>query len=159
MNIKRIVGFTALFLLIILIVISCKLPSKNAPTEIVPIEPPQQGTIIPCQECTVLYPEKYKYSAQSCPVCSGRKEHFQPARMMNNELAAAEAHELELKIEDFLQKEVLGVSKGPVSVDILRKLRDLYEEKLTFHLIYDKFELEPIKLKILELDKQISESR
>lgn len=158
MKIKRIVGFTALVLLVILIVVSFKL-SLNAPIENFPMEPPQQGTIIPCEECTVLYPEKYKDNPQSCLICSGQKEHFQPARMMNNELAAVEARELELKIEDFLQKKVLGARKKPVSVETLKELRERYKEKLIFHLIYDKFELEPIKARILELDKQISESK
>jgi rubrerythrin len=133
--------------------------SLSAPVENFAMEPPQQGTIIPCEECVVLYPEKYKADPKSCPLCHGQREHFQTARMMNDELAAVEGHELELKVEDFLLRAVLDARKKPVPIETLREIRDFYREKLIFHLIYDKFELEPIKAHILELDELISKSK
>ena len=119
------------------------------------MEMPQQGTIIPCEECVVLYPEKYKNDPKKCPVCYGKKEHFQPARMMDAQLIDIEAKYLEQKIESFLFDSVMNTYKQPVSKDVLVKMRKLYKEKLIFHLIYGKFEREMIKTKILELDAQI----
>ncbi|MCB7129373.1 MAG: hypothetical protein J3T61_07535, partial [Candidatus Brocadiales bacterium] len=107
---------------------------------------------IPCEECVTLYPERYQDNPQGCPVCYGQKERFQPARMMDGELVNAEARELELKIEDFLLKVVLNARERPVSVETLTEIRDLYREKLIFYLVYDEFELEPIKAHLLELD-------
>ena len=72
--------------------------------------------------------------------------------MMDGELVNAEARELELKIEDFLLKVVLNARERPVSVETLTEIRDLYREKLIFYLVYDEFELEPIKAHLLELD-------
>jgi len=118
----------------------------------------QQGTIVPCEECIILYPEKYEDKPQSCPVCRGRKEHFQPARMMSGELVTVEARDLELKIEKFLLKTVTSALKRPVSKKTLKEIRDLYHEKLMFHIIHDKFELEPIKAYILKLDELIGKS-
>jgi len=133
--------------------------SLSAPVESFAMEPPQQGTFIPCEECVILYPEKYKDKSQSCQTCSGQKEHFQPARLMFGELAAVEARELELKIEDFLLRIILDAHKKPVPIETLSQIRDSYKEKLIFHLIYDKFELEPIKAHIVELDELISKSK
>ncbi|MHC4595416.1 MAG: hypothetical protein ACYS19_10780, partial [Planctomycetota bacterium] len=123
------------------------------------MEPPQQGTIIPCEECITLYPEKYIDKPQSCPACGGRKEHFQPARLMDDRLATVEGRELELKIEDFLLKTILDAHKRAVPLKTLKETRDFYKDKLIFHLIYDKFELEPIKGHILKLDELISKSK
>lgn len=119
---------------------------------------PQQGTFITCEECVILYPEKYRDNPESCPVCHGKKEHFQPARMMNEQLARSEARELELRIEKFLIQTIKDAHESPVSAETLEKIRGLYREKLIFHLVHNQFELEPIKSYIIEMDELMSKS-
>ncbi|MBN3038070.1 MAG: hypothetical protein JW869_01475 [Candidatus Omnitrophica bacterium] len=118
---------------------------------------PQQGTIIPCEECVVLYPQKYKDNSQICPVCGGAKEHFQPARFMNHELAEIEARELELKIERALIDTLEDAQRQTVSLDTLNWIRELYMEKLIFYLVHGQFELEPVKETIYRLDGLINQ--
>ena len=121
------------------------------------LEQTVQGTIIPCEECVVLYPDKYKKAPETCPVCRGQKEHFQPARMMDAQLAALEAEELESNLEDYLLETIKQATKKTVSIKTLKEIRKFYIDKLIFHLIYNKFELATIKARIFQLDALISE--
>jgi len=118
-------------------------------------EPPPQGTIIPCELCVVLYPERYEKEPKTCPVCHGAKEHFQPARMMSREMAQMQLHELDVEIQEFLYKAVLDSLENPVKLSELKKLRKLYRSKLIHLMIYDFLEVEPVKEKIRQLDKTI----
>jgi hypothetical protein len=116
----------------------------------------EQGTVITCEECVILYPERYRENPGACPVCKGKKEHFQRARMMDGALIDEELAKLESRIEEFLFQAVLGAAEAPVKTAVLRELRALYVEKLKFHLVYSRLEAAPIKARILELDSVLS---
>jgi hypothetical protein len=118
---------------------------------------PEQGTYITCEECVILYPEKYADTPEKCPVCRGKKEHFQPARMMDGPLADVEARELELDIENELLETVMEATREPVTVDRLKEIRSLYMRKLKFNLVHGRFERDPIVHHIREIDKLIEE--
>jgi len=118
-------------------------------------EQPPQGTIIPCELCVILYPEKYEKEPQTCPVCHGAKKHFQPAQMMSREMAEMRLHEIDLEIQEFLYKTVLDSLAEPVKLDELKRLRKFYMGKLIHLLVYDFLEVESVKEKFLELDKVI----
>jgi len=116
---------------------------------------PPQGTIIPCELCVVLYPEKYEKEPQTCPVCHGAKEHFQPAQMMSREMSKLRLHEIDLEIQEFLYKTLVDSLSKPVKLDELKKLRKLYMGRLIHLLVYDFLEMESVKDKIRQLDKTI----
>lgn len=118
-------------------------------------ELPPQGTIIPCEQCVVLYPENYEKDPKKCPGCHGAKEHFQPAQMMTREMAQMRLHEIDLDIQEFLYKTILDSLAKPVDLDQLKKMHKLYKRKLIHLLVYDFLEVEPAKEKIRQLDETI----
>lgn len=115
-------------------------------------DPPQQGIIIQCEECVILYPGRYLQDPESCSVCDGRKEHFQPARMMDSDLVAAEARELEYRVENSMIQCIIEASQTTATIEAFNEIRDLYMQKLRFHLIYGQYELEPIRAHIMKID-------
>ncbi len=118
-------------------------------------EPPPQGTIIPCELCVVLYPERYEKDPEKCPVCHGTREHFQPAQMMTREMAQMQLYELDLKIQQLMYQTIMDSLSKPVDLDQLKKMRKLYKRKLIHLLVYDFLEVEPVKEKIRQLDEAI----
>lgn len=129
------------------------------PMPVQSMQEPEQGVLISCEECVVLYPEKYAEQPEDCPVCGGKKEHFQLARMMEKALIAAQGRDVELKIEKFMIGTVIRRAATSISLEALQEMRDLYLNKLRFHLVYDYFELEPIKEAITVLDKAIQKNK
>ena len=117
--------------------------------------PPEQGTIIPCELCVILYPERYEEEPRTCPVCQGAKEHFQPAQMMTREMAQMRLHEMDVDIQEFLHSAVLDSLDKPVDAGQLEKLRALYHRKLIHLLVHGLIEVEPVKEKIIRLDEII----
>ena len=79
--------------------------------------------------------------------------------ILDEELAKMEAKELELRIEEFLLESVFKGFKKEVDLKTIEAIRDLYMEKLIFHLIYDHFEREPIRTFIMQLDDIIQKNQ
>ncbi len=115
--------------------------------------PPPQCTFIPCEQCVILYPDRYEKKPETCPVCHGAKEHFQPAQMMTREMAQMRLHEIDLEIQDFLYKTAINSLDKPVDIEQLKELRNRYIHKLIHLLVYDFLEIEPLKEKIITLDQ------
>jgi hypothetical protein len=118
-------------------------------------ELPPQGTFIPCELCVILYPERYEKEPQTCPICQGAKEHFQPAQMMTREMAQMQLYELDLKIQQLMYQTIMDSLSKPVDLDQLKKMHKLYKRKLIHLLVYDFLEVEPVKEKIRQLDEAI----
>jgi len=115
-------------------------------------EPPEQGTIITCEVCVVLYPEKYEEDPDTCPVCHGAKEHFQPARMMSESMAIQEAKILKLRVKRYSQAIHL---EDDQLFDRVEKVRALQYQRLIHALIYDESAVKAIAAKIRALDKKL----
>jgi hypothetical protein len=118
-------------------------------------ELPPQGTIIPCELCVILYPERYEKEPQTCLICQGAKEHFQPAQMMTREMAQMQLYELDLKIQQLMYQTIMDSLSKPVDLGQLKKMHKLYKRKLIHLLVYDFLEVEPVKENILQLDEMI----
>jgi len=120
-------------------------------------EPPPQGTIIPCEKCVVLYPERFEDNPSTCPVCHGAKEHFQPARLMDQAMAQMRLHEIDLAIQEKLHDTLIDSLDEPVGSTQLKDVRTLYRHKLIHLLVYDFPEVETAKEKIRQLDEMLEE--
>lgn len=119
-------------------------------------EPPQQGTMIPCERCVILYPENYEgEEAKFCPLCHGAKEHFQPARMMTDDLALSVLQELDQRIIQLQKDMIMGSFDATVTVDQLKELRALYKQKLFHLLIYGPKTYGPTRDALRELEVTI----
>ncbi len=117
--------------------------------------PPEQGTIITCEICMVLYPERYEENPDTCPACHGAKEHFQPARMMSNNMAIQEAKILELRVRGYYQKIHFEDDQIDGSSDMVEKIRALQHQRLIHALIYDESAVEAIAEEIHAFDKKL----
>jgi len=117
------------------------------------MQAPEQGTMIECEECVVLYPEKYVDDPESCPVCDGRKEHFQPARFMDENLAEQEAKELQYRFERDVLEIVMGATEETVNIEVVKELREDYMRQLRFSMIHGFIDLEMTKAHIYKLDE------
>jgi len=117
--------------------------------------PPQQGAMIPCELCVVLYPQRYEKEPKACPVCNGSKEHFQSAQMMDRQMAQMRLHEIDVDIQEFLYAAFINSEKEGLDVKQLKKLRKHYHHKLVHLMVYDFIEVEAVKEKIIQLDEMI----
>lgn len=119
---------------------------------------PEQGAMIPCEICVVLYPEKYEDKPKTCPVCGGAKEHFQAAQMMTKDMADERAKDIDSRIKHIYSTTNFDDPKSDGFPHKIEEIRDLQHQRLIHALVYDEIEVEAIVKKIHELDEILGSS-